>query len=220
MLDDPRDGRTRGRQAEASANDERILAAALNVLTANPRAPIAEVAAEAGVGVASLYRRFSGRDDLVRRLALFAMAAIEQAARDALARVDDDPWAAFIGFLVSAMEAGAGSMSAFAGTFRAGKELNDAGASLGRRIDELLARTQEAGAVRPDLTGLDVLQLFEMLRAIRVGAHERSNRLRLRYIEMLTPALRAPMSAPLTVRPPAWDEVLAVWNPRGRGRPR
>ncbi len=219
MLDDPRDGRTRGRQAEASANDERILAAALKVLTANPRSPIADVASEAGVGVASLYRRFSGRDDLARKLALFAMAAIEQAARIALTRVDDDPWGAFIDFVVSAMDAGAGSMSAFAGTFQAGDELNAAGASLSERIDELLTRAQEAGAVRADLTGLDMLQLFEMLRAIRVGTHERSDRLRLRYIEMLTPALRAPVSAPLSEPPPSWGEVLAMWNPAVGARP-
>ncbi len=218
MLDDPRGGRTRGRQAEAAVNDQRILAAALKVLTANPKAPIAEVASEAGVGVASLYRRFEGRDDLVRKLALFAMAGVEEAARAALARIGEDAWEAFTGFIVSALEAGAGSMSAFAGTFQAGEELNAAGASLSERIEELLTKTQDAGAVRPDLTGLDILQLFEMLRAIRVGSHKRSDRLRVRYIEMLTPALRASGTAALSEPPPSWDEVLAVWNPDNHSR--
>ncbi|MGI8750944.1 MAG: TetR/AcrR family transcriptional regulator [Acidimicrobiales bacterium] len=213
MLDEPRDGRTRGRQAEAAANDERILAAALKILMANPRAPIGAVAAEAGVGVASLYRRYANRDDLVRNLALFAMAAIEEAARTALTRVEEAPWDAFVSFLVAAMEAGAGSMSSFAGTFQAGEELNAAGERLGLQIDELLSRTQWLGAVRNDLTGLDMLQLFEMLRAINVGTAERSQRLRRRYIEMLSPALRAPAMTALSEPPPCWSEIVAVWNP-------
>lgn len=213
MLVDPRDGRKRGRQAEAEANDERILAAALRVLTANPKAPIAEVADQAGVGVASLYRRFAGRDDLVRRLALFAMAAIEDAAREALTRVGDDPWEAFVGFIVAAMTAGAGSMSAFAGTFQAGDQLNAAGKRLSDAIDDLLTRAQHAGAVRSDLTGLDILQYFEMLRAIHVDTIERSDQLRLRYIQLLTPALRAPAPEPLNEPPPSWPEIIAVWNP-------
>ena len=213
MSDDARQGRTRGRQAEAAANDERILAAGVRVLAANPRAPISDIVAEAGVGVASLYRRFASRDDLVRRLALHAMAAIEDAARAALEQVERDPWAAFTGFIVAAMDAGAGSMSAYAGTFQAGDELNDAGARLGAQIEALLTATRAAGVVRGDITGLDVLQLFEMLRAVNVGSPERSAQLRRRYIELIAPALRAVNSETLSEPAPTWDEIVAVWNP-------
>lgn len=213
MLDDPRAGRTRGRQAEASANDDRILTAAFNVLTSNPRASISAIAEQAGVGVASLYRRFASRDDLTRQLALYAMKAVEDAARTALSRVEEDPWDAFIYFITSAMGVGAGSMRALAGTFTAGEDLNAAGERLNNQMRELLTRTQQAGAVRADLTALDLLQLFEMLRAIRVDTNERSDRLRRRYIEMLTPALRAAATTPLSEPSPTWSEIIAVWNP-------
>lgn len=213
MLEDPRSGRTRGRQPEARENDRRILSAALEVLAADHRAPIAAIAERADVGVASLYRRFSGRDELVRQLSLYAMGTIEQEAADALGRVEDGPFDAFVGFIINAMRAGAGAMRSFAGTFDAGDELNAAGDRLAARMQELLDRTQAAGAVRPDLTALDILELFEMLRAVDIGDPERSHQLRLRYVELLTPGLRAPQSVPLSEPAPTWAEILKVWNP-------
>ncbi len=215
MLENPRAGRTRGRQAEAAANDERILDAALRVLIANPKAPITEIADAAGVGVASLYRRFTNRDDLARRLALHAMAAIEDEARDALDRIDDDPPTVFRGFFEAALEAGAGSMNEFAGTFTAGAALNEAGQRLHDAIADLLLRAQQHGIVRADVTALDVLQLFEMLRTVRIGSGERSAALRRRYIEIIVNGLHPADSTPLCEPGPAWDEVLAVWNPGG-----
>lgn len=213
MLEDPRSGRTRGRQNEARENDGRILAAALEVLSANPNAPIAAIADRAGVGVASLYRRFSGRDELVRQLSLSAMSAIERQAVNALALVEETPLQAFTGFVLNAMRAGAGAMSAFAGTFEPGDELNEAGNRLAVRIQELLKRAQHAGAVHPELTSLDVMQLFEMLRAVNVGDVARSQRLRVRYLELLTPGLSAQTAVSLSEPPPTWAEILEVWNP-------
>lgn len=127
-----------------------------------------------------MYRRFFSREELARKLALVAMRGIENAARAALVLVPDDPWAAFVGFVVAAMAAGAGSMSAYAGAFRAGDELNAAGMSLSRAVDELVTHAQAARVLRPDVTALDVLQIFEMLRAVQLGNQERSDRLRIR----------------------------------------
>ncbi|THG29918.1 TetR/AcrR family transcriptional regulator [Naasia lichenicola] len=213
MLEDPRDGRVLGRQAEAAANDSRILRAAMEVMTSRPRASMAEVAAEAGVGVASLYRRFSSRDDLARQLALFSMQSVEDQATRALGEVDGDPWGAFLGFLAGAMDGGAGSMRALAGTFPAGEELNAAGRRLGDRMQELLTRCQDLGVVRRDISGFDLLQFFEMLRAVHVTDGERTSGLRRRYLELLAPALRAGDAAPLSAPGPSWQEIVAVWNP-------
>ena len=49
--------------------DERILQAARDVFLADPEAPVAAVAARAGVGISALYRRFESKEDLVRRVA-------------------------------------------------------------------------------------------------------------------------------------------------------
>ena len=66
-----------GRQAEASRNDERVLAAARTVLTAAPDAPMAEIARRAGVGIGTLYRRYPSKEALVQHLCLDGMRQLE-----------------------------------------------------------------------------------------------------------------------------------------------
>ncbi len=84
---------------------------------------------------------------------------------------------------------------------------------MGSLMQELLTRVQAAGAVRDDITTTDIGLLFEMLRAIRVGDTARSDALRQRYIDLLTPALRAPASRQLTQPAASWQETAAAWNP-------
>ena len=60
----------RGRQAEAARNDAAILEAARAVFLRDSSAPMSAVAERAGVGVAGLYRRFAGKDELLRKKVL------------------------------------------------------------------------------------------------------------------------------------------------------
>src|SRR3954468_4034731 len=60
--------RLSGRRGQAARNDEVILEAARAVFLADPKAPIAAVAERAGVGISALYRRYAGKEDLLRRL--------------------------------------------------------------------------------------------------------------------------------------------------------
>lgn len=212
MSDSESSASPRGRQAEATANDERIISAALRVLIADPRAPITAIAAEAGVGVASLYRRFDSRDELVRKLALHAMTRITAEARAHLARLPSAPWSTFVDFVVAALGCGAGSMTAFAGTFDPGDELNRAGLDLSEAMSALLAEAQRRQAVRPDITSLDLMQLFQMLRAVHVGSFERDEELRLRYLGLLLPGLRHGATSSLRGPAPTWEENRDTWN--------
>ena len=117
--------RLSARRAEAAANDARVLATARAVLTVAPGTPMAEIAARAGVGVGSLYRRFPSKEALAYRLCLEGMNTIADVARDALVRIDEgDPWEAFVGFVAGAVEAGAGSLRGLAGTFTPDDFLN------------------------------------------------------------------------------------------------
>src|SRR5690348_17109685 len=107
MPDTPRTG---GRRAEAARNDTRILAAARAVFIEDPGAPIATVAARAGVGIGALYRRYGSKEELLRRLCAAGLRDYIAAAEAALA-ASDDPWERFAMFMQRAVDAEIGRAS-------------------------------------------------------------------------------------------------------------
>jgi AcrR family transcriptional regulator len=96
-----------GLRADAERNRERVLSAARKVFAEQGlEASTNEIARRAGVGVATLFRRFPTRDDLVGAVFADKMSAYAAAIDDALA--DSDPWHGFCGFIerVCRMQAG------------------------------------------------------------------------------------------------------------------
>ncbi|MFL5896682.1 MAG: helix-turn-helix domain-containing protein [Thermoleophilaceae bacterium] len=71
------------RRPDAIRNDERIVAAALQELALDPNVAMDQLAAAAGVGRATLYRRFPSRDELVATLRDLARVEALQAIRGA-----------------------------------------------------------------------------------------------------------------------------------------
>jgi AcrR family transcriptional regulator len=72
-------GRARRRRRDAEANRERVLAAAASAMMREGRhVPLATIAAEAGVGVGTLYRKYADRDALLRALELRAYGLLGQ----------------------------------------------------------------------------------------------------------------------------------------------
>lgn len=74
------------------SSEEAIRRAAIEVFSANPGASLAEVAARAGVGRATLHRHFPSRDDLIRDLSIAALDATDAAVAglDEISREDAD----------------------------------------------------------------------------------------------------------------------------------
>lgn len=80
------EGQGRKLRRDAAENAERIMAAALRVgLAEGKNVPMAEIAAHAGVGVGTLYRRYRSRDELLEAMAIRAYGLILSEAEDALA---------------------------------------------------------------------------------------------------------------------------------------
>jgi AcrR family transcriptional regulator len=195
-----------GRRAQAARNDQRILEAARAVFTADPEAPIAAVAARAGVGIAALYRRYRSKEELLQRLALDGLRRYVAETEAALAD-DGDPWEAFASFLRRSLDSGAGSLTVrLAGAFTPTEELQRAGRDAHAATQRLLDRAKAAGALHPDITVGDISLLLEQLQAVQVADPDRTGQLRHRYLALLLDSLHRP-ATPLPGPPPSWEEI-------------
>jgi AcrR family transcriptional regulator len=203
-----------GRRAQAARNDERILEAAREVFVADPGAPISAVAGRAGVGISALYRRYAGKEDLLRKLCADGLELYVAAAEAAVAD-QGDPWEVFAEFMRRVVDADTHSLTLrLAGTFDPTDELR-LRAERGEQLTvELLERAQRAGAVRSDLEVDDLSFLFEQLASVHVLDEQRTRQLRHRYLALVLDALRAGAAAPLPGPAPSWEEISQRWQRR------
>lgn len=148
-------------RTDARRNRERIVRAAQEVFTARGvDAPLSAVARRAGVGVATLHRRFPSREHLVAEAFQEQFGACTRALDDALA--DPDPWHGLSALVhtVFALQAGdRGFTRAFLdrNPHAAGSATVD---DAERALDALVGRCRSAGVVRPDVTGADLVLAF------------------------------------------------------------
>jgi AcrR family transcriptional regulator len=124
-------------------------------------ASTAEIAHRAGVGEATLYRRFATKDDLIVAILVEQMEEVRAVAADCLA--DADPWNGLERFFVAMVERtieDRGRMESMKSRCLARHELDPPRRQIIDAVDELVRRAQAAGAVRADLTGPDLLMLI------------------------------------------------------------
>ncbi|MFI9772661.1 TetR/AcrR family transcriptional regulator [Streptomyces sp. NPDC052415] len=147
-----------GLRIDAERNRDRILAAARRLFaTEGLGVSMAAVAREAGVGKATLSRRFATRDELVD--AVFADRMDGYAAAVATALADPDPWRGFTGYVhtVCAMQAAdRGFADVLTMTFPAAKALEKRRAEAYHGFLELITRAKDTGHLREDFTDRDM----------------------------------------------------------------
>ncbi|HEX4719014.1 MAG TPA: helix-turn-helix domain-containing protein [Thermoleophilaceae bacterium] len=203
-----------GRRAQAARNDTTIIEAAREVFIANPSAPIADVAKAAGVGISALYRRYPSKEDLLRELCADGLRRYISAAEAASAD-DGDPWESFAAFMQRVVAADAASLTQrLAGTFVPSEDLYRAAAYAGELNRKVFDRAQQAGVIRPDADVNDLGVIFEQLASIQLGDHDRTHRLRRRYLALALDGLRARPHDPLPGPAPSGEELTSRWRPR------
>jgi len=159
-------GRHRLRR-DAEENRQQILAAAGRLMAERGLAtPLGDIAAAAGVGIGTLYRRFPARDDLVEALFEDRLAAYLADLEEALSIPDG--WNAFVWYLRHS--------TAREVADRALSELLDLELPPGavRRLKErviplgeaLLERAKASGRLRPDITITDIVLIKHMLGSV------------------------------------------------------
>ncbi|MFI7640654.1 TetR/AcrR family transcriptional regulator [Nonomuraea sp. NPDC049400] len=162
-----------GLRADAERNRERILAAARRLYASHGLGvSMACIAREAGVGKATLSRRFATPEELINAVFADRMDAYAAATAEALA--DPDPWHGFTGYIhtVCAMQAAdRGFADVLTMTFPAAKALEGRRAEAYDGFLELIARAQATGHLRADFTPQDLVILL-MANAGVVAATE------------------------------------------------
>ncbi|MGE5131604.1 MAG: TetR/AcrR family transcriptional regulator [Gemmatimonadota bacterium] len=200
-----------GRRGQAARNDSLILRAAREVFLADPKAPIAAVAERAGVGISALYRRYPGKEDLLRRLChdgLLEFIALAEAAGG-----ERDPWQALCRFLRAVVDADVHSLTVhLAGTFAPTPQMEADAVRANELALALLGRARSAGRVRPDFADGDLTLLLEACAAIRVPDPERTRELRRRQLALIQAGMLASGGPELQGPPPTPIEVNWRWR--------
>jgi AcrR family transcriptional regulator len=151
-------------RSDARDNRERILDAARAVFAADGLdVPMREIARRAGVGPATLYRRFPTKEALVTEAFTDQMRACYAIVDEGLA--DPDPWRGFALVVERLCELHArdrGFTAAFTSTFPHAIDFTADRERAVKSIAELIRRAQESGHVRPDV---DLDDLFLVLMA-------------------------------------------------------
>jgi AcrR family transcriptional regulator len=147
---------------DAERNRARIVAAARRVFAEHGLdAPMTEIARCAGVGIATLYRRFPTREDLITCAFAEKMAGYAEAVETALA--DPDPWHGFCAYIeqVCGMQAAdRGFTHVLTLTFPTAPAFEAERARALRGFTELMARAKDAGRLRHDFSHQDLVLLL------------------------------------------------------------
>jgi len=158
---------------------------------------VREIAREARVGVATLYRHFPTRDDLVD--AVLQAAFDELTAAGARALAAEDSWAGLTGLVEETLSLHArnrGLRDAF--DTRRGRERAAAmRADIWPVFAELVERAQAQGALRRDFTAEDVWLLFWAADAVIERTAAVAPDLWRRQLTLMLDGLRAPATSPL-----------------------
>jgi AcrR family transcriptional regulator len=149
-------------RADARRNYERLVAAAREVFAQEGGgASMDAIARQAGVGVGTLYRHFPKRIDLVEAVYRTDVDTLVDTAEEAVAELE--PWPAVVTFLEAFVRYAQGKRT-FLNELREAFDKNpELRLDMLERVEGsmqlVIGRAQDAGAVRTDVSGHDVMQL-------------------------------------------------------------
>lgn len=210
---------------DAQENLERVLEHAAQVFAERGLGvTLADIASAAGVGVATLYRRFPDKDELI--LAIYRekmQGAIGKAER---ASVAADPAAAFRGLIESGAEDFSsdqgfrelvlGGLTESLGWARSGPPsaltaaIDHMNTSVSGYLFVLIERAKAVGALRPDIEPTDVQLINAAVQAVVGFASRARPGIEQRMISMILEGLhpRPDTPEPLPAPPPLTEEEL------------
>ncbi|HEY2439595.1 MAG TPA: TetR/AcrR family transcriptional regulator [Solirubrobacteraceae bacterium] len=168
------DGTGRTRRADAERNRRRLIEAATEMFCERGLdVGVAEIAHQAGVGHGTLFRNFPTKEHLIA--AIVVERINESTARGRAALEAEDPGEALFELLdqsVGRSQTDRAFFDALADTWMANDGIRAAHGELLGVLDALLRRAQNAGAVRADVSSVDVLMMIKgVCEAVRSFQH-------------------------------------------------
>ena len=149
------------RRDARESRDKLIAAAQAEFAAQGVDASLEKIARDAGVSIGTLYRHFPTRLDLL-------MAALRPRLQEFVDGADkavkmDDPWDGFVAYLdnLFAVQAGDQGFNDFLSRrFPGNSETEHIHDGMCQQIEDVLARAQDAGKARPDITRADIINLI------------------------------------------------------------
>ncbi|PSK90266.1 TetR family transcriptional regulator [Murinocardiopsis flavida] len=185
-------------RADARRNREQIISTAREVfLEQGTHASLEEIARRAGVGIATLYRRFPDRHTLVRQVALENMALV-RAEMDRATAEHPDAWGALAQLIRRMVDLRLGVFMPVLAQSLEG-DLRGEGGTLKVRRNELLERmgaliraAQQDGQLREGVTPIDImLGTIKLSRPLPVIGAELNELLIAQQLELFLGGLHA-----------------------------
>jgi len=196
-------------RADAQRNLERILEAARAVFAEEGlEASVADVAERAGVGTATIFRRFPTKDDLVA-------AMLEQELESVVARAQaaaetNDPGAAVAEFFSAAVETFVEDRcfcEASGGDLFERPRMQELVGELIAAMDQLLRRAKAAGAIRRDIVPEDIGFLINAVGLAGLRLEHTAPGAWRRYVEIVLAGLAPHGGRKLAHKPPTSQQL-------------
>jgi AcrR family transcriptional regulator len=209
-------GRQAPRQlrADAARNRAAIVAVAREVFAEQGlAAPLEAIAVRAGVGIATLYRRFPTREKLVAAALTEKVAEYAEAAEQALA--DADPWAGFAGFVqrICELQAGDRGLSDLLSmTLSADEHVEQLRRTANDRVVTLIERAKAAGRLREDFVVEDLVLLLIATAAVMHVTHADAPGAWRRFVALALDAFRRRDSPGLPAPPTPAQMTRAMFR--------
>ena len=199
-------------RSDAGRNRDRIVVAARSVFAREGlTASMASVARQADVGIATLFRRFPTKAELIEAVFADRMDAYVDTVATALA--DPDPWSGFTGYIetVCGMQA---ADRGFAGvltmTFPMATTLESRRHEAYNGLVQLAERAKAAGRLRDDFTAEDMVLLLMANAGVIAATIDTAPTAWSRVVALIIQGLQAPARAALPAAPKPSDLYQAM----------
>jgi AcrR family transcriptional regulator len=203
---------TKPLRADAERNRRKLLDAAAELFARKGLAVgLDEIARHAGVGVATAYRRFPEKEQLIE--ALFDDRLEQIAALAERCAADPDAWHGLVEFFegnVALQSTDQGLKELVFGSPHAIARVQEARERILPAVQTLLARTQAAGQTRADLTDTDVALIQFMLTSLADLTRDADPEVWRRHLRLVLDGLRTPEPEEMPARPLSRDALDGV----------